>query len=241
MSDYFAPLSARILLGCFRWNPRCFLLVIFQPPTTTFLPGWESPLVLVNFRIEPGSTQGSLSLCCHSSESILFLALYLTIFSLTALHGLPDETHLEWHLAHSLSSVRNFSASHISFPTDESKDTSLLLRSKKPLQTWVTKDPWSPLPSLWAAFPWTIQTHCPPLPAQGQRGPVFHPNTGSEHSLILFYNDSLFPKDMWYFSAPCSSFKDFYLRHSLPLKVNHICYPQRHACFPFSLGRAAGP
>lgn len=99
----------------------------FPAPNHHLSPWLGVPrLVLVDFGIEPGSTQRSLYLCSHNSESILFLPLYLTAFSLTALHGLPNETHLEWHLAHSRSSVRNFSASHISFPTNESKDTSLL-------------------------------------------------------------------------------------------------------------------
>lgn len=87
-------------------------------------------------------------------------------FSLTGLNGLMYEKHLEWYLAHSPSFIMNFAAFSISFPTDGNKDTSLLLRSKKQLQTWVTA-PWPLPPSLSKLFfplpfrPTTSSSPCP--------------------------------------------------------------------------------
>lgn len=138
-SDQLGPLAGRIRLGWFSQNPQCFLLVIFHPPTLNFLLGYESPLVPVVFRIEPGSTQKSLSpVVIVLSKSAFATLLSSSEFSLTGLNGLMYEKHLEWYLAHSPSFIMNFAAFSISFPTDGNKDTSLLLRSKKQLQTWVT-------------------------------------------------------------------------------------------------------
>lgn len=81
-----------------------------------------------------------------------------------------------------LSFAVNCEVLYIGFWADGCKDTSLLLRSRKQLQTY-------PLP-----FPFQValpRAHPPQghLSLPKRWGPVFYPNPGSECSLILFYNE----------------------------------------------------
>lgn len=118
------------------------------------------------------------------------------VFFATGLNGLMYENHLEWYLFYP-------------FPSWWGKVTSLLgPRSKRQLQTWAPA-PWPlhSLPKLLSSGPFRPPHPQPlPLPAQGVKGPVFCPSTGSECLLILFYNELSFPKthDIFWLLIPLS-------------------------------------